>query len=360
MQRTQKRSNSRVVPTGSSSKGGGASNKGAGASRAAAKPVKNTRGGGAKVYKTGWKDRWQGYLAHHESSARDSLQRMLATPVQSLMTWLVIAVALALPATLLVCLDNIQSLGQRWDGAPQMTLFLNPKAQDRAIADFQRRLESRDEIDQVTYVSAEDALKEFEVESGMGNALRSLDTNPLPPTLLLVPASDAAPAALSALGDSLGEQALVDDVVFDRAWIERLHQILELGMQLAMALGGLLALGVLLVIGNTIRLSIESRRDEIVIVKLVGGTDAFVRRPFLYTGLWYGLGGGVLAMLLLMLLLLLLAGPVSMLADSYQSDFQLNGLGFGGGLLLIASGALVGWLGAWLAVGRHLGDIEPQ
>ncbi|MBU3068754.1 permease-like cell division protein FtsX [Aestuariicella sp. G3-2] len=348
MQRTQKRSNSRVAPAA------------AGASRGAAKPGgKNVRGG-AKVYKTGWKDRWQGYLAHHQSSARDSLQRMLAAPVQSLMTWLVIAVALALPATLLVCLDNIQSLGQRWDGAPQITLFLNPRATERAIADLQRRLESRDDIDTVAYVSAADALKEFETESGMGNALRSLDTNPLPPTLLLTPSTDAAPAALSALGDSLGQQGLVDDVVFDRAWIERLHQILELGEQLAIALGGLLALGVLLVIGNTIRLSIESRRDEIVIVKLVGGTDAFVRRPFLYTGLWYGLGGGVLAMVLLSLLLLLLSGPVAMLADSYQSDFHLQGLGFGGGLLLIVSGALVGWLGAWLAVGRHLGDIEPQ
>lgn len=353
MQRTRKRSNSRVVAPGK----GGAK----GGSRPAPKAGgKTVRGAGAKVYQTGWQDRWQGYLAHHQSSARDSLQRMLAAPMQSLMTWLVIAVALALPATLLVCLDNIQSLGQRWDGAPQITLFLSPKAQDRAIADFQRRLESRSEIDNVTYVSAEDALKEFEVESGMGNALRSLDTNPLPPTLLLVPKFDVSPAALSALGDSLSEQVLVDDVVFDRAWIERLHQILQLGEQLALALGGLLALGVLLVIGNTIRLSIESRRDEIVIVKLVGGTDAFVRRPFLYTGLWYGLGGGILAMILLSLLLLLLAEPVSSLADSYQSDFQLHGLGFGGGLLLIASGAMVGWLGAWLAVGRHLGDIEPQ
>lgn len=358
MQPTHRRSNPRAVANrGVNSRDARSLNK-----RATPKGARagGARPGGAKPRHARWKDRWQGYVSHHRASARDSLQRMLAAPLQSLMTWLVIAVALALPATLLVCLDNIQSLGQRWDGAPQITVFLSPKAQDREIADVQRRLEARPEIAGVTYVSAEAALKEFEAESGLGNALRSLDSNPLPPTLLLRPTLDATPAVLSALGDNLRQQALVDDVVFDRAWVERLQQILAFGEQLVLALGGLLALGVLLVIGNTIRLAIESRRDEIVVVKLVGGTDAFVRRPFLYTGFWYGLGGGVVALLLLGLLLLLLTAPVAALATSYQSDFSLRGLGVGGSMALIASGALVGWLGAWLAVGRHLGDIEPQ
>lgn len=351
MQRTPRRTNSRNTPP---------TNKAVPKSGGWGGAKQTNTGTGAQARRARWKDRWQGYLAHHQSSARDSLQRMLAAPLQSLMTWLVIAVALALPAALLVCLDNVQSLGQRWDGAPQITVFLNPKIQDKAIADLQRRLAANADIATVSYVSAAEALKEFEAESGLGNALRSLDTNPLPPTLLLNPTPQAAPAALTALGDNLRQQAQVDDVVFDRAWVERLQQILALGEQLVLALGGLLALGVLLVIGNTIRLSIESRRDEIVVVKLVGGTDAFVRRPFLYTGFWYGLGGGVLAMLLLAVLLLLLTSPVAALANSYQSDFTLRGLGFSGGLLLAVSGALVGWLGAWLAVGRHLGDIEPQ
>jgi len=141
--------------------------------------------------------------------------------------------------------------------------------------------------------------------------------------------------------------------------VDRLHQILALAEQLVLGLGGLLAIGVLLVIGNTIRLSIESRRDEIVIIKLVGGTDAFVRRPFLYTGFWYGLGGGLIALVLLQLMLLLLTAPVSHLAASYQSEFRLTGLGVDGGLFLAVLGAAIGWLGAWLAVSRHLGDIEP-
>ena len=123
--------------------------------------------------------------------------------------------------------------------------------------------------------------------------------------------------------------------------------------------GGLLALGVLLAIGNTIRLAIESRRDEIVVVKLVGGTDAFVRRPFLYTGWWYGAGGGVLAWLLLGLGLWGLSGPVAQLADLYHSDFRLQGLGWWPSIGLVAGSGVLGWLGAWVAVGRHLGAIEP-
>lgn len=322
--------------------------------------TKPSESGGARAHKTGMGDRWQSYLAHHRFSAIDSLQRLLSVPVQSVMTWLMIAVALALPATLYSSLNNIQSLGHQWDGAPQISVFLNPRAKSKAIEQFREQLEARAEVEQVIYVSSEQALREFEVESGMGNALRTLDTNPLPPTLLVVPKVGLEPATLAQLGEQLREPAIVDDVVYDRAWIERLHQLLALGEHVVLVLGGLLALGVLLVIGNTIRLSIESRRDEIVIIKLVGGTDAYVRRPFLYTGFWYGLGGGVIALLLLTVLLLLLAGPVSSLADSYQSEFNLQGLGFVGGLVLIGLGAMVGWLGAWLAVGRHLHAIEPQ
>ncbi len=352
MQRTQKRSS--ATPSRSRP---GATSRGSQNSRA---PGSRPSSKGARVSQIRWRDRWQGYWAHHLTSARDSLQRLLAAPVQSLMTWLVMAVALALPATLYTSFDNLQALGQRWDGSPRITIFLNPQARDKAIADFQRQLQGRAGIKSLQFVSAEQALQEFERDSGMGSALRSLDSNPLPPSLVLTPQLDMSAAQLAQLGQELREQPLVDDLVFDQAWIERLQHMLKLGERLVLALGGLLALGVLLVIGNTIRLAIESRRDEIVVIKLVGGTDAFVRRPFLYTGFWYGLGGGLLALLLLSLLLWLLTAPVSSLAVSYQSDFKLQGLGAGGAVVLVGLGALIGWLGAWLAVGRHLGDIEPR
>ncbi len=327
-------------------------------SEAPAKPT--PRSAGASSHKTRFADRWNSYLAHHRHSAKDSLSRMVSTPLQSLMTWMVMAVALALPATLFTSLNNVQSLGQSWDGAPQLSVFLNVRARDQAIDSFVQKLKSSDQIHDVIYRTPAQALSEFEQTSGMGRALQTLDSNPLPPTLLIIPAVGLTPMQLSQLGDELEAEALVDDVVFDRAWVERLHQILHLAEKIVFGLGGLLALGVLLVIGNTIRLSIESRRDEIVIIKLVGGTDAFVRRPFLYTGFWYGLGGGAIALLLLAVLLWLLAGPVGSLAVSYQSEFELRGLGFMGSVLLVGLGATIGWLGAWLAVSRHLGDIEPK
>ena len=136
--------------------------------------------------------------------------------------------------------------------------------------------------------------------------------------------------------------------------------MMALGQRMTLALAALLSLGVLLVIGNTIRLSIESRRDEIVIVKLVGATNAFVRRPFLYTGLWYGLGGGLVSWLIITFTVIWLSGPVANLAGLYQSQFELLGLGFGQTLLLWLAGGSLGLGGAWLAVSRHLGQIEPR
>lgn len=337
-------------------------NSGRGASRSVneAPPKPVPRSAGASTHKTRLSDRLSSYLTHHRHSAKDSLSRLVSTPLQSLMTWMVMAVALALPATLFTSLNNVQSLGQSWDGAPQLSVFLNVRARDQAIDSFLKKLKGSDQVSDVIYLTPEQALTEFEQTSGMGRALQTLDSNPLPPTVLVIPAAGLSPSQLSLLGEELAGEALVEDVVFDRAWVERLHQILNLAEKVIFGLGGLLLLGVLLVIGNTIRLGIENRRDEIVIIKLVGGTDAFVRRPFLYTGFWYGLGGGAIALLLLVALLWLLAGPVGSLAVSYQSEFELQGLGFGGSALLVSLGAAIGWLGAWLAVSRHLGDIEPK
>lgn len=315
---------------------------------------------GAVIQRTGMGDRWQAYLAHHKASAADSFRRLLASPVQSLMTALVMAIALALPATLLVSLNNVQQLGAAWDSGPRVTLFLNSAARQAAIDKLQNQLEAELVVASVMYISAEQALADFERESGMGSALRSLDKNPLPPALVVTPQPLVSVAQLQQLADKVQQSALVEDVLYDQAWIKRLYQILHIGERLVMGLGGLLIAGVLLVIGNTIRLAIENRRDEIVIIKLVGGTDAFVRRPFLYTGLWYGLAGGILAWLLLTLGLAGLSGPVTELASLYQSDFRLQGLGFGDSLGLLCLASLVGWLGAWLTVGRQLNQINPE
>jgi cell division transport system permease protein len=315
---------------------------------------------GAVSRRTVFSDRLKGYWAHHKHSAKDSWGRLLAEPLHSLVTGLVIAVALALPALLFVCVDNLQVLGERWDGSPQVSVFVNPRAKPIVIEKLQAQLEALPATKSVEYVSPEAALEEFEVQSQLGNALRSLESNPLPPALILTLSRDVEAEALSGLQQTLDGMSAVDDVVFDQAWVQRLQEMLRLGETLSIGLGLLLALGVVLVIGNTIRLAIESRREEIVVIKLVGGTNAFVRRPFLYTGVWYGLGGGVLALGLLFIGLQFMSGPADSLAELYGSNFTLQGLGFGGGLVLLLIAAVVGWLGSWLAVGRHLGDIEPS
>jgi cell division transport system permease protein len=165
---------------------------------------------------------------------------------------------------------------------------------------------------------------------------------------------------LAALREKLRGQPLIDDVRVDLEWVQRLHGMLEVARKVAVSLGLALSLGVLLIIGNTIRLSIESRREEIIVVKLVGGTDSYVRRPFLYTGLWYGLMGGLLAWLMVACGLFWLDDTVDRLARLYQSGFSLKGLGFEGLLSLLMIGVTLGLLGASIAVSKHLAALEPR
>lgn len=307
------------------------------------------------------KDRWRGYWANQKSVARQTFLRLVAQPASSMMTVLVIGIALALPVVMLVGLANIEQLGRGWDGAARISLFLKRNVSDGEGRELANRLEQRSDIAAVQFTSAADALAEFRQLSGYGEVLDSLESNPLPAVLVLTPeGSDADAAASRALFDELGMLPEVDQAKLDLEWVQRLHAMMAIGKRVTLALAFLLSLGVLLVIGNTIKLAIEARRDEIVVVKLVGGTDAFVRRPFLYTGFWYGLGGGLTAWLILQLSLLLLAGPVSSLSDLYASEYSLTGLGFGNTVMLWLTSGLLGWMGAWLVVGRQLKSIEPR
>ena len=316
---------------------------------------------GAVQSRTRLGDRLSSYLAHHRAVAADSLQRLWRTPLPSLMTWLVIGIALALPTGLLVSLANLEQLSRNWDGAAQISLFLTRTASSADSERLLRELRVRDDIAGVEYISAEQALAEFQQFSGYGRVLESLESNPLPAVIVVRPREQALSAASTArLQAELEQLAEVDRAVLDLEWVQRLYALMDLGQRLALALAALLAVGVLLVIGNTIRLAIESRRDEILVVKLVGGTNAFVRRPFLYTGIWYGLGGGLIAWLIVLMALWLLGEPVATLAGLYRSDFSLSGLGIANSLLLLGGSALLGLLGAWLAVGRHLDAIEPR
>lgn len=305
--------------------------------------------------------RVKSYFDRHAEVAKESLQRLLATPLSSLMTWLVIAIALTLPVGLFVFLQNAQQLSHEWDDAAQISVYLEQQLNEQQGRKMAQHVEGWAVVQQVRYISPDEALEEFKRSSGFGDALQYLNENPLPAVLVVSPRMGSADLqATQKLLEKLQALPDVEQAQLDLQWVDRLFRIMALGQRLALTLGLLLGVAVLLVIGNTVRLAIESRRAEIVVVKLIGATDGFVRRPFLYMGIWYGLGGGLLAWLMVNLVIFWLSGSVKELAAAYNGDFGLSGLGFSATLLLWLSSAVLGLLGAWLAVGRHLSKIEPK
>jgi cell division transport system permease protein len=321
----------------------------------------STRREGASSSRTHIVGRLRSWYQHHGLSAADSLQRLTRNFFSSLLTWLVIGIALALPVGLSVALDNARSVSGGWDSPAQVSLFLRAEMTLEAAERLQEILRRRADVADTRLVSRDEALGEFRQLSGFGDVLESLEDNPLPNLILVTPRKRQLDAAEGeALQAELQALPGVERAVLDMEWVQRLNALMQLSQRLVLALGFILALGVLLVIGNTIRLAIENRRDEILVVKLVGGSDAFVRRPFLYTGLWYGFGGALLAWLIVSAALWWLREPLSTLALLYQSDFTLQGLGFVGGMRLLALGGVLGLIGAWLAVARHLTAIQPR
>ena len=301
------------------------------------------------------------YLLRHAQVFFYSLGQLTRTPVATFLTVAVIGITLALPAGLYVAIENVQRLASGWEDNGQISLFLKqdvPGAAIEKLADKIRRLPA---VSWVDYVSREAALTEFKRLSGFGEALNALERNPLPAVLVVHPAATHAhPDKLQALLKDLRRFNEVDIAQIDLDWVRRLHAMLELARQGVLILAAGLAIAVLLIIGNTIRLAVLNRRDEIEITKLIGGTNAFIRRPFLYTGTLQGLLGALLAWLLVGLGLLLLADPIDNLAGLYGSRFEAENLGILATLALIGSGGLLGWLGSRLAVGRHLRAIEPH
>jgi len=260
-----------------------------------------------------------------------------------------------------VILKNAQQLSGGWDGVAQISLFLKRSTTDKQARHLADQIRSLPDITTVSYISRDEALAEFRRLSGFGNALEALKDNPLPAVLVVRPAwQDNDPTAADRLLGRLQQFPAVDIAQLDMQWVKRLFVIMDIVRRGVLVLAALLALAVLLVVGNTIRLAIQNRRDEIVVMKLIGGTDAFIRRPFLYTGFWYGLLGGAIAWLLVNLSLSVLGGPIEQLAGLYQHRFAVTGLDLSATLLLLLFSILLGLTGSWLAVGRHLRDIEPS
>ncbi|PLX61873.1 permease-like cell division protein FtsX [Sedimenticola selenatireducens] len=301
------------------------------------------------------------WLMRHLQVALASLGRLIRTPLSSLMTTLVIGIALALPAGLYLLLGNVQTLSGNWDGAASISLFLKQETSDKQARQLASRLQNDPAINQVKLISRTEALEEFRQLSGFAGVLDSLDENPLPSLLIVEPtAQHAEPVPAEALLARLRQNSEVEFAQLDLQWVRRFHAITRIAQRGVIILASLLGLSVLLIVGNTIRLEIQNRHAEIEITKLIGGTNAFIRRPFLYNGAWYGLFGGISAWLMVTVSLLLLDNPIEQLAGLYQSGFQLSGIGFSTLLMLLGGSTLLGLAGSWIAVGRHLNEIEPS
>lgn len=302
----------------------------------------------------------RGLLLRHLQVFFYSLGQLWRTRWGTLMSVAVIAVSLTLPTGLYLVLQLTDQLSGDWRGGTEISLFLQPQVDDAAARQLADRLTSQPGIASVDYVSAAAALEEFRQKSGFGIALELLDENPLPSLLRVRPAGEQVePEKMKAWLAEFEALPAVEAAEYDYAWVQRLQGLVRIGRQMVLMVSLLLGAGVVLVVGNTIRLAIFNRRDEIEISKLIGATDAFIRRPFLYSGLQQGALGGLLALLLVYAALASLAPAADRLAGYYQSGFTLQIVGWVELLLLPVLGGLLGYSGAWLAVGRHLRDIEP-
>lgn len=301
------------------------------------------------------------YFARHAQALIGSIGSLVRTPLASFMTVAVIGITLALPAAMFVAVDNIVQLSSGWEGPGRISLFLKRNVSDASAHKLADQIRRRKEVAKVEFISREQAFAEFKRQSGFGDALETLERNPLPTVLIVHAASGAnQPSVLDALARELRRLDDVDLAQLDLEWVRRLHAWLDVVERGLVIVGGLLAVAVLLIVGNTIRLAVLSRRDEIEVSKLVGATDTFIRRPFLYSGLVQGFTGALLAWALVEISLLLLSGPIGELAGLYGSHFSLGGPTLAGSVTLLCSGAALGWIGARIAVGRHLRAIEPQ
>jgi cell division transport system permease protein len=300
------------------------------------------------------------YFARHAQTLVGSLGRLVNQPFATVMTMGVVAVALALPLFLNVFLANARTATANWNDAFDLSVYMDKKASAVRVQSFAKQLRQREDVAAVRVITADQALAEFRNDSGFGKALDALSDNPLPDTLIVTPTlAKSTSQGTDALKRAIAGMADVQTVQLDTEWVKRLHAMLDILRRVVWLTALLLGAGVVLTVGNTIRLDILNRRAEIEVMKLVGASDGFARRPFLYSGVWYGLGGGLVALILVAVAVAVLARPVDELAKLYGSPFHLQGLRFTTGAGVLALALSLAWLGSWLAATRHIRGIDP-
>ncbi len=300
------------------------------------------------------------WLTRHASTSIGSLGRLFRQPFASLMIILVIAVTLAIPAALNLVVKNAQSVSAGWDNALDFSVYLQRDVSESEASSLASLIQQRADVETVRLITATEALDDFRQQSGFGEALDQLSENPLPHTLVVRPSAANSSQSIVLLQEEVGNLPEADAVQVDTEWVQRFHAILDI-LRRAIVIGAsLLGIAIVIIIGNTIRLDIQNRREEIEVTKLIGASNAFVRRPFLWSGLWYGLFGGLLAVGLVHYGLFLLEQPVARLAGLYQSGIVVVSLSANETLTVIGIGVALGLTGSWFAVARHMRRIEPR
>ncbi len=300
------------------------------------------------------------WLTRHASTSLGSLGRLIRHPFSSLMIVLVIAVTLALPAAINLVVKNARQISGSWDNALDFSVFLKQELTQSEGEGLGRLIAQRADVESVTFISASDALEDFKDQSGFGAALDQLPDNPLPHTLIVRPSAGNTSASMVLLQEELANLPETEHVQVDTEWVQRFHAILDIVRQ-AIAIGAaLLGIAIVVIIGNTVRLDIENRREEIEVTKLIGASNAFVRRPFLWTGFWYGLFGGLMALALVYYGLYLLEGPVARLSGLYQSNIAVASMSLAEAGAIVGIGIFLGLFGSWFTAARHMRRIEPR
>lgn len=301
------------------------------------------------------------WLGEHARVCVAAFGRQWRDPFSTLLTALVIGVTLALPAGLDLLVENLRQAAGGLNQTRTITVFLR----DATSEDDGRALAStlgarRDEVAAARYTSRDQALKDFRARTDLGPVLDALGSNPLPASIAITPHPQRDAADLGRLAQELRARKDVEQVSLDDAWSQRLSAALDVATRLAQLLGAALALAAVLALGNTVRLDIEARREEIVVMKLMGAPSGFIRRPFLYAGFWYGISGGAVAIVALFIALHAMSSSVQPLVALYEGAFSLRGPDLTTMGAVLGAGALLGLAGAWLGVARHLGRIEQR
>jgi cell division transport system permease protein len=293
-------------------------------------------------------------LLRHTEASLLSLGQLSRTPFATLMITLIIAIALALPTSFYVLLQNAKLISNDWQHDTQITVYLKPGIDQSTLASLIESLKTRPDISGLTHILPEQALADLEKKTGINNLTRGLTENPLPDVLILTPTQTNDETAVKNLLATIQEIPGVDSAQLDMQWLERLHALMSTAQTLNRALTLFLAFGILLIISHTIYLAIQQHSQDIEVYRLIGATNAFIQRPFLYAGILYGLGGAIFAWLIVLLLTVWIKIPINHLLVTYGSQYRMHFLSFGDTLLLFAMGLMIGLIGAWMAVTKEL------